>query len=194
MITIEICIKREIMLNEPWINDVLRVKSNAPSIRVYADHNPYQQADTRSALQNSEKLYPSLLDAGLLSAIEGIVAELQRQTQAPCTFRHNLNSVEIDHDIATTLLKITQEACINIREHAHATSVDIYLYGSDNELQLEIIDNGCGIPNDKRFSSKSLGLQTMRDLSAEQGGRILIATENRKGTLISVSVPHFSHA
>ena len=194
MITIEICIKREIMLNEPWIKDVLRVKSIAPSVRVYADHSVYQQTDTNSAHQSSEKLFSPVLDAGLLSAIEGIAAELQRQTQVPCTFRHKLNSAAIDHDIATTLLKITQEACINIREHAQATSVDIYLYGSDNELQLEIIDNGCGIPDDKRFSSKSLGLQTMCDLSAQQGGRILIATENRKGTLISVSVPHFSHA
>ena len=189
MITIEICITKENMLNEPWIKDMLRVKSIAPSIRVYADHNAYQQTNTNSAHQNSENLYSPVLDAGLLSAIEGIAAELQRQTQVPCTFRHKLNSAEIDHDIATALLKITQEACINIREHAKATCVDIYLYGSDNELQLEIIDNGCGIPNDKRFNSRSLGLQSMRNLSAELGGRLLIATQERKGTLVSVSVP-----
>ena len=193
MITIEICIAKENMLNEPWIKDMLRVKSIAPSIRVYADHNAYQQTNTNSAHQNSENLYSPVLDAGLLSAIEGIAAELQRQTQVPCTFRHKLNSAEIDHDIATALLKITQEACINIREHAKATCVDIYLYGSDNELQLEIIDNGCGIPNDKRFNSRSLGLQSMRNLSAELGGRLLIATQERKGTLVSVSVPYFSH-
>ena len=193
MITIEICITKENMLNEPWIKDMLRVKSIAPSIRVYADHNAYQQTNTNSAHQNSENLYSPVLDVGLISAIEGIAAELQRQTQVPCTFRHKLNSAEIDHDIATALLKITQEACINIREHAKATCVDIYLYGSDNELQLEIIDNGCGIPNDKRFNSRSLGLQSMRNLSAELGGRLLIATQERKGTLVSVSVPYFSH-
>ena len=193
MITIEICIAKENMFNEPWVNDMLREKSITPSTRIYADRNAYQHADRSSAHRISANPTLALLDVGLISAIEGIAAELQRQTQVPCTFRHKLNSAEIDHDIATALLKITQEACINIREHAKATCVDIYLYGSDNELQLEIIDNGCGIPNDKRFNSRSLGLQSMRNLSAELGGRLLIATQERKGTLVSVSVPYFSH-
>ena len=182
------------MINEPWIKDVLKATSIAPSIRIFADKNVYQQIATRSAHRISEKFYPPELNAGLLSAIEGVIAELQRQTQLSCMFRYKLNSAEISHDIANTLLKITQEACINIREHANATSVDIYLYGSDNELLLEIVDNGCGIPDDKRFSANSLGLQTMCDLSAQLGGRLFISTGNGKGTLISVSAPNFSHA
>jgi signal transduction histidine kinase len=101
--------------------------------------------------------------------------------------------VDVDKNIATLLFRIAQEALTNIRKHAQASAVEMHLYGSDHELQLEIIDNGCGIPEHQRYSAQSFGLQSMRERSAEFGGRLLIATGAGKGSLLSVCVPYFSY-
>ena len=140
----------------------------------------------------SFNLLPDVLEAGLPSALTFLVTEFTHQTAIPCKFHCNLNSVSVDKTVAILLFRITQEALTNVRKHSQASAVEIHLYGSDSELQLEIIDNGCGIPEHQRYSSQSFGLQSMRERSAEFGGRLLIATSAGKGTLLSVRVPYFS--
>jgi signal transduction histidine kinase len=140
----------------------------------------------------SSNLLPDVLEGGLPSALASLATEFTHQTTIPCEFHCNLNSVSIDENLATMFFRISQEALANVRKHAQASAVEIHLYGSDHELQLEIIDNGCGIPEKQRYNSQSFGLQSMRDRSAEFGGRLLIATGAGKGTLLSVRVPYFS--
>ena len=140
----------------------------------------------------SSNLLPNALEAGLTSALTSLGTEFTHQTTIPCEFHSNLNSVNVDQNIATLLFRIAQEALTNIRKHAQASAVEMYLYGSDHELQLEIIDNGCGIPEHQRYSAQSFGLQSMRERSAELGGSLVIATGTGKGTLLSVRVPCFS--
>jgi len=140
----------------------------------------------------SANLLPDALQAGLPSALTSLAAEFTHQTSIPCKFHGNLNLVSVDENIAILLFRIAQEALTNVRKHAQASAVEIHLYSSDHELQLEIIDNGCGIPEQQRYSSTSFGLHSMRKRSAEFGGRLLIATGTDKGTLLSVRVPYFS--
>jgi two-component system sensor histidine kinase UhpB len=140
----------------------------------------------------SADLIPGVIEAGLPSALEYLAAELERQTQIPCEFRCNLHSTDIDKKIAAMLFRVAQEACTNIRKHANATGAELHLYSSASEVQLEIIDNGCGIPEQLSHSSQSFGLQSMRERSAEFGGRLVIASRQGKGTLLSVRVPYFS--
>ena len=140
----------------------------------------------------SSNLLPDVLEVGLLTALNSLATNFTHQTTIPCKFQCKLNSVSVDANAATVLFRIAQEALTNIRKHAQASAAEIHLYGSDYELQLEIIDNGCGIPEQRRYSSQSLGLQSMRERSAEFGGRLIIATGPGKGTLLSVRVPYFS--
>ena len=140
----------------------------------------------------SSNLFPDALEAGLPSAIASLATEFTFQTAIPCQFHCIPHSMNVEDRIATRLFRITQEALTNVRKHAHASAVEIHLYGSDHELQLEIIDNGCGITEQQRYSSQSIGLQSMHERSAEVGGRLLIATGAGKGTLISLRVPDFS--
>jgi signal transduction histidine kinase len=140
----------------------------------------------------SSKLLPDPLEAGLPSALAYLANEFTHQTAIPCQCRCNLPSSNVEDTIATLLYRITQEALTNVRKHAQASMVEIYLYGSVYELQLEIIDNGCGIAEQQRYSSQSFGLQGMCERSAEFGGRLVISTGAGKGTLLSVRVPYFS--
>ena len=142
----------------------------------------------------SSNLLPDALEAGLPSALTSLATEFTHQTAIPCQFHCIPKSINVEDSIATLLYRITQEALTNVRKHAHASAVEIYLYGDDHELQLEIIDNGCGISDQQRYSSQSFGLQSMRERSAEFGGRLVIATSAGKGTLLSVRMPYFSDA
>jgi two-component system sensor histidine kinase UhpB len=142
----------------------------------------------------SSNLLPDALEAGLPSALASLAYEFSHQAGIPCEFHCIPNSFNVEDNIATLLYRITQEALTNVRKHAQASAAEIHLYGSKDELQLEIIDNGCGISDQQRYSSQSFGLQSMRERSAEFGGRLLIVTGADKGTLISVRVPYFSCA
>lgn len=139
----------------------------------------------------SADLIPDVIQAGLPYALAYLAHELERQAQIPCEFVCHLQTADIDKKVATMLFRIAQEACTNIRKHANATSAELHLYSNDSEVQLEIIDNGCGIPEKFSYSSQSLGLQSMYERTAELGGRLVIASRGGKGTLLSIRVPYF---
>lgn len=137
----------------------------------------------------SADLRPGILDAGLVAALEWLAAEFERQTGLPCEFHCNEADIDMDSKLATMLFRIAQESCNNIRKHAQATGVEMQLFNDGNELQLEIIDNGCGIPDDRRDSPRSFGLRGMQERTAAFGGSFDIVSRQSKGTMVTVRVP-----
>lgn len=134
-------------------------------------------------------LRPGILDAGLVAALEWLAQEHTRQTGVPCRLHCAGQDITMDPKLATSLFRIAQEACNNVRKHAGATQVDIHLQDAGHGLILEIIDNGCGIPEARRDSPRSFGLRGMSERMAALGGDFLIATRPGKGTLVRVSLP-----
>lgn len=134
-------------------------------------------------------LRPGILDAGLVAALEWLAQEHTRQTGVPCHLHCAAQDIALDPKLATTLFRIAQEACNNVRKHAGATQVDIHLQDAGHGLILEIIDNGCGIPDERRDSPRSYGLRGMSERMAALGGDFLIASRPGKGTLVRVSLP-----
>lgn len=134
-------------------------------------------------------LRPGILDAGLVAALEWLVQEFRQQTGVSCLLHCTEQDIALDPKLATSLFRIAQEACNNVRKHAQATQVDIHLIDTGHELVLEVIDNGCGIPDDRRDSPRSFGLRGMSERMAALGGDFLIASRAGKGSLVRVSVP-----
>lgn len=177
----------KMMLSHVWKN--LPQTAVLTNQYAYLDHLINTCIDSIHTI--SADLIPDVLQAGLPSALAYLAHELERQAQIPCEFLCRLHTADIDKKVAATLFRITQEACTNIRKHANATSAELHLYSSEDEVQLEIIDNGCGMPEKISYSSQSLGLQSMYERTAELGGRLVIASRNGKGTLLSIRVPYF---
>ena len=86
----------------------------------------------------SADLRPGILDAGLVAALEWLAAEFERQTSLPCEFRCNERDIDLDPKLATTLFRIAQEACNNVRKHSQATGVEMQLHddGQDRPTRL----------------------------------------------------------
>lgn len=134
-------------------------------------------------------LRPGILDAGLVAALEWLAQEHTRQTGVPCSLHCAAQDIALDPKLATALFRIAQEACNNARKHAGATQLDIHLQDTGHELVVEIIDNGCGIPPERRDSPRSFGLRGMSERMAALGGDFLIASRPGKGTLVRVCLP-----
>jgi two-component sensor histidine kinase len=112
---------------------------------------------------------------------------------------------EVTADVATPLAVTLAELLQNAVEHAFVEDgagadspgeevghVRVTLGVRDGELDVEVVDDGCGLP--ERFDleeSTSLGLSIVRGLVESQlHGSITMGTANSgKGTRVSLSVP-----
>ena len=90
-----------------------------------------------------------------------------------------------------TLLRVTQEALSNIRQHAQATNASITLTYLDDVVILDIQDDGAGLPPNPAISSTNggYGLVAMRERVQELAGSLQIESEPNEGTTIAVSLP-----
>ena len=95
-------------------------------------------------------------------------------------------------EVEAQLIRIIQEALTNIRKHAKARQVFLCVRKSENNLVLEIIDDGEG------FSSTDLplvsrhGLAGMRERADLIGADFLVSSQPDQGTTIQLSIPLLS--
>ena len=137
----------------------------------------------------SRELRPSVLDDfGLVAAINWHTKEFKNRTGIKCEL-NVIEEVEIAEDISTSLFRILQEALTNVVRHAKATRVSIKLIKKEDELILEIKDNGCGISKEQSLDSNSIGIIGMRERVNVLNGSLNIDGAPNKGTRLSVSVP-----
>jgi signal transduction histidine kinase len=90
-----------------------------------------------------------------------------------------LSSRRVNHVAA-----IVTEALSNTVRHAQAKEVCIEAQGSENNLVIEIQDDGIGLPEDLRMG---YGLRNMRDRARLLNGTISCIKNN--GTLILLEIP-----
>ena len=90
------------------------------------------------------------------------------------------------------ILRIVQESLTNVRKHAHARTVSVTICQQNEELQVEISDDGRGFNPlaIKREEWPHLGLQTMQERAEAVGGKFEIESTPGKGTKVRVSVPN----
>jgi signal transduction histidine kinase len=97
-----------------------------------------------------------------------------------------LGDVECDQQTRIALLRCTQESLANIRKHARASTVGITLTRHDDEVELEITDDGVGFAVQQ---SPGFGLDGMRKRLAELGGQLTVTSSPGDGTRILAMIP-----
>jgi signal transduction histidine kinase len=86
------------------------------------------------------------------------------------------------------LYRIAQEALHNIVKHAHASAVFLRLEKQDNELVLEVRDDGKGFDPAEPFQGH-LGLRSMKERATRLGGTCSLASTPAQGTWLCVRLP-----
>jgi PAS domain S-box-containing protein len=164
-------------------------------------------ADLKSALVEPLEYVLSLANAGLteMRALifelrpdslekEGLVVALTRQAAA-LRARHNLEvhtefceEPALSFEMKETLYRIAQEALNNAVKHAQASRVEIWLDDCENEIALEVRDDGIGFDPQAEYPGH-LGLRSMRERAARLGGALEIESAPGRGTLLRVHIP-----
>lgn len=125
---------------------------------------------------------------------EGLVAALAKQATV-LQARHHLEVTtlleeEPDASLVTkeVLYRVGQEALNNVVKHASATKITVSLSIEDEQLVLEIRDNGKGFDLNGDFTGH-LGLRSMRERVEQVGGNLTITSSSCYGTQIVAVVP-----
>lgn len=125
---------------------------------------------------------------------EGLVAALTRQAAA-LRARYKLaveQELDGEPDLSLekkqALYRIAQEALHNIVKHAHASAIVLRLVRQENEIILEVRDNGKGFDPTGSFPGH-LGMRSMRERATKIGGTLTIKSAPGQETYIRISVP-----
>ena len=162
--------------------------------QLHRDSQELVQEITKEIRTLSHLLHPPLLDEiGLLSAIRwytdgftqrsGIVTSLELPDDMP----------RMSADLEIAIFRVVQECLTNSHRHSGSSSVTVRLARVGPELQVEIADNGSGIPGEKlrEFESTGLsgvGLRGMRERLRQLGGSLEISSTG-SGTTVRGKVP-----
>lgn len=92
----------------------------------------------------------------------------------------------IDDDVRSHLVATLRECISNAGRHADATTVNVYLEATRNELVLRVVDNGIGMP--EQLSRRS-GVANIEDRAAQLGGSATFGPGPRGGTQVEWRVP-----
>ncbi|MBS1721489.1 MAG: GAF domain-containing sensor histidine kinase [Armatimonadetes bacterium] len=111
----------------------------------------------------------------------GLVPVLAIQDERQATARP-----EVEH----TLYRIAQEALSNVHKHARANHVTVRLAQAEGSINLEVSDDGRGLPvSELPKSGMTLGIIGMRERALALGGTLEVASDPGHGVTIRVKVP-----
>ncbi|WP_154668300.1 sensor histidine kinase [Pseudoduganella violaceinigra] len=133
-------------------------------------------------------LRPTVLDFGLLPALEWQAKEFETQAGIACTLRAGMKELELDPEQAAALFRIAQEALTNIAKHAQASAAAIRLSRSRGVLTLKISDNGRGIRPADRAKPDSFGLRGMAERARALGGTLTLGHAAGGGTEVAIKI------
>ncbi|RJG15599.1 sensor histidine kinase [Massilia cavernae] len=131
-------------------------------------------------------LRPSMLDFGIVAALEWQAGEFEKQMGIRCAFTCPDKEIELPSDHAAALFRIFQEALTNIAKHAKATRVTVCLQRRRHEIVLTIEDNGVGIAPADRLKPQAFGLRGMSERARALGGTLALSGAPGGGTIVTI--------
>lgn len=134
--------------------------------------------------------YPAELgERCLCSAVQALALGFGKRTGIQVTFKCVGDPSAVDESTSMAMLRVAQEALVNIHRHSHAASARVVLERQPERLQLTVTDDGVGICDfDLPTKVKGIGLDGMRHRVETLGGRFRVSTLKR-GTKVFASVP-----
>ena len=137
----------------------------------------------------SQVLRPVILDDfGLDAGLRWLCERFSQRTQIPVEYTSNL-SHRLSEAEETHLFRIAQEALTNIARHSEAAQGWVFLRVDGEVVQLEIVDNGRGLPSVAGADRPSLGMVGMWARARQLGGELIVENRQEGGLRIRAEVP-----
>ncbi|RRS00510.1 sensor histidine kinase [Glycomyces terrestris] len=144
------------------------------------------------ARRTVQAIGPPTLDAAQLpEALAEVSAKWSAAHAVPVELVTTGEARPMHPEVEVTLLRVTQEALTNAAKHAGAGRIGITLSYMEDELALDVRDDGVGFePARTTAGSKGgYGLSAMRQRVSRIAGSLSIESEPGRGTVVSAIVP-----
>ena len=146
----------------------------------------------------SRRLYPSILDLGLIPALESLGDQFAEAFDVQFSVDEPLQDEELDNPEMMTQqvrlagYRIAEEALTNAVKHAEASRIRIRVDRPINRpghgvLTLQIADDGKGF--DASAVTTGLGTATIYDQIGAVGGEVTIRSVPGEGTTVTATLP-----
>ncbi|WP_409342589.1 sensor histidine kinase [Paenibacillus sp. MBLB4367] len=144
---------------------------------------------------------PTLDEFGLLGSIEARIDEILKTSGQMAATLHNdpicvkLHVLEalpaLPAAVEVAVYRIVTESLVNVIRHAEATACDVHIRLTPaQELQVEVIDNGKGLPVPMKSSGNGgIGLTSIRERAGELGGQCIFERLETGGTRVMALLP-----
>jgi NarL family two-component system sensor histidine kinase YdfH len=143
-------------------------------------------ADARRAIDDLRVVPPA---AGLADALRHEVTRFTDATGIPCTLDFTLTD-SLPEATAEHLLRIVVEGLTNIARHAQAARAWVNVAESDDELTIEVGDDGVGFDPTSAFDQPGhYGLLGMRERARLAGGTLAVESAPGNGTRLTLRLP-----
>ena len=155
---------------------------------------------TRESIKDIRKIIYNLRptaidDLGLIPSLERYIENFENETKIPIDFTiFSKNDLNLNDSIKNlSIFRIIQEALNNIAKHSKATNVKVNINIDEENIYLDIMDNGIGFDLESVKSEsredRGFGLLNIEERVKLLRGNLIIETEKGKGTLIKVQIP-----
>jgi PAS domain S-box-containing protein len=162
----------------------LAKKSRADASRVAEIAKQVREAISQTRLL-ARGLSPVVLESeGLMSALQELADYTERMFRVNCRFLCPDPVLVHNHTMATHLYRIAQEAVSNAVRHGKARRITIALQRGADRIQLEIRDDGSGLPRDLS-RAKGMGLRIMQYRAGMIGGSLRVQEAPKGGTSVT---------
>ncbi len=135
-------------------------------------------------------LHPHVLDhVGLSAALEQVARRYGRDSDARIRVVVDSDEDLVDRQV---LFALGRELLGNAAKHAQAREIRLSLTREEGAVRLEVIDDGCGIPDGRRHQAVldgHVGLAAVTERVAALGGTLRITTAPGAGTRVAAVLP-----
>jgi PAS domain S-box-containing protein len=137
----------------------------------------------------SHELHSTKLEyLGLVAAMRGHCQELGEQTKVKVDFKSRDLPSPLPPDISLCLFRVMQEALRNAVKHSRSPHVEVGLWGTPDEIHLEVSDRGIGFDRETAKESRGFGLLSMEERLKLLKGTLSIESQPKRGTTIHARV------
>lgn len=145
------------------------------------------QAAMATRATSLELYAPLLQPLGFQAALEALAERAARQAGLALQLECTLPTLPLADAILGVLLRVVRELLANVRKHAEASAVHLVVAVAGTELQIDLQDNGRGLPMDS--FPRGFGLSSAEAQMQALGGRLELINCPGRGTLARLRLP-----
>lgn len=148
----------------------------------------------RSARDLTTELSPPVLtQLGFAAGVSWLVEQVRERHRLEAHFRKDRGDLDLSPELGVILFRAVSELLTNVVKHAHAKRVSVNLRRLDNQIDIVVRDDGCGLAPDwserSLSSSGGFGLFAIRERVRHYGGVLEVLPCPEGGVQVRVAVP-----